>query len=108
MDWQGIVNDVVKEAMTAKWRDFALTRLPEVQGWRLEKPRAFAQGSEAVYSGNTKGGTPVKVTVDKMNGVWRVEADGVSLEDGITDLDQSSVEFALSEAAEAVDRQRGR
>lgn len=103
MDWQAIVNEVVKEAMTSKWRDFALTRLPEVAGWTLQKPKAFAPGSEAVYSRSTPGGVRLRVVVDKMNGVWRVESDGVKLEEGITDLDQTSVEFALSEAVAAVD-----
>lgn len=103
MNWQGIVNEVVKEAMTAKWRDYALTRLPEVDGWRLQKPKAFGQGSEAVYSGKTKGGIPLRVTVDKANGVWIAEAGGLKERDEITDLDQTSVEFALNEAAEAMD-----
>lgn len=103
MDWQGIVNEVVKEAMTAKWRDFALARLPEVPGWKLQKPKSFGQGSEAVYSGTTKGGIPLRVVVDKADGVWRAEAGGLSEQDEITGLDQRSVEFALSEAAEAMD-----
>lgn len=105
MDWQGIVKDAVKEAMTAKWRDYALARLPEVAGWKLQKPRTFGQGSEAIYSGKTKGGIPLRVTVDKANGVWRAEAGGLSEEDAIIGLDQKSVEFALSEAAGAMDGQ---
>lgn len=104
MDWQGIVNEVVKEAMSAKWRDWALARLPDVTGWKLQKPRGFEGGSEATYSGTTKGGIPVKVTVDKMRGVWQVEGGGVSIEDEITGLDKKSVEFALSEAGEALDQ----
>lgn len=103
MNWQGIVDEVVKEAMTAKWRDYALTRLPEVAGWKLQKPKAFGQGSEAVYSGTTKDGIPLRVIVDKANGVWRAEAGGLSEEDAITGLDQRNVEFALSEAAGAMD-----
>ncbi len=103
MDWQGIVNDVVKEATSAKWRDYALARLPEVAGWKLQKPKAFGQGNEAVYSGTTKGGIPLRVVVDKANGVWRAEAGGLSEQDDIAGLDQKSVAFALSEAAEAMD-----
>lgn len=102
MDWQGIVNEVVKEAASAKWRDYALARLPEVSGWKLQKPKAFGQGSEAVYSGTAKGGIPLRVIVDKANGVWRAEAGGLSEEDDIIGLDQRSVEFALNEAAEAM------
>jgi len=103
MDWQRIVNEVIKEAATSKWRDYALTRLPEVAGWKLQKPKAFGQGSEAVYSGKTKSGLPLRVVVDKAKGVWRAEAGGLSEEDAIDGLDQKSVEFALSEAAEAMD-----
>ncbi len=103
MDWQGIVNEVVKEAMTAKWRDYALARLPEVAGWKLQKPKPFGQGSEAVYSGNTKGGIPLRVTVDKAEGVWVAEAGGLREQDEIAGLDQRSVELALNEAAEAMD-----
>lgn len=103
MDWQSIVNKVVKEAMTAKWRDYALARLPEVAGWKLQKPKGFGQGSKAVYSGKTKGGIPLRVTVDKANGVWIAEASGLKEEDEIVGLDQKSVEFALNEAAEAMD-----
>jgi len=103
MNWQGIVSDVVKEAMTAKWRDYALTRLPEVSGWKLQKPKAFGQGNEAIYSGTTKSGVPLRVTVDKANGVWVAEAGGLREQDEITSLDQKSVEFALSEASEAMD-----
>lgn len=103
MDWQSIVNKVVKEAMTAKWRDYALSRLPEVEGWKLQKPKTLGQGSEAVYSGKTKGGILLKVTVDKANGVLIAEAGGLREQDEIAGLDQKSVEFALNEAAEAMD-----
>lgn len=105
MDWQGIVNEVVKEAMSAKWRDYALARLPDITGWKLQKPKGFGAGSEATYSGTTRGGIRVKVTVDKMGGVWRVEGGGVTIEDDITGLDQRSVGFALSEATDALDQQ---
>lgn len=105
MDWQSIVNNVVKEAMSAKWRDYALARLPEITGWKLQKPRGFGKGSDAVYTGTSPNGIPLKVTVDKMNGIWRVEGGGISIEDEITGLDQKSVAFALSEAGTALDQQ---
>ena len=111
MNWQCIVNEVVKEAMSAKWRDYALSRLPQVPGWTLQKPKGFDPGSAAIYFGTTEGGIQVKVTVDKMKGVWRVENNDperttdekVTIEDNIVGLDQESVEFALNEAMEAME-----
>lgn len=103
MDWQGIAREVVKEAMSSRWRDYALSKLPDIPGWRLQKPKGLADG-DAVYTGRTKGGIPVKVTVNKMNGVWQVEGGGLSVEDEINGLDQKNVQFALDEASTAVDQ----
>jgi hypothetical protein len=104
MDWQRIIREATKEAASAKWRDYALTRLPEVPGWSLSKPRGFGGGSEAVYAGQTKGGIQLKVTVDKGKGVWRAEAGGLVVEDDIAGLDAGAVQHALGEAAEAMDQ----
>lgn len=103
-DWQRIIREVTKEAASAKWRDYALARLPEVPGWRLTKPRGFGGGTEAIYEGRTKAGVPLRVTVDKANGVWRAEAGGMSVEDDISGLDAGAVGHALGEATEAMDQ----
>ena len=104
MDWQKIVREAAREAASAKWRDYALTRLPEVPGWNLSKPKGFGGGTDAVYVGQTKGGIPLKVTVDKSKGVFRAEAGGLAVEDDIADLDAGAVQHALGEAAEAMDQ----
>jgi len=104
MDWQKIVREATREAASARWRDYALTRLPEVSGWSLSKPKGFGGGVEAVYTGQTKAGIPLKVTVDKSNGVFRAEAGGLVVEDDIADLDADTVQHALGEAAEAMDQ----
>ena len=103
MDWQGIVKKVVKEAMSARWRDYAMSRLPDIPGWRLQKPSGLTEG-DAVYTGKTKGGILVKVTADKTSGVWRVDGGGLKVEDDITGFDPKSVQFALDEASTAVDQ----
>jgi hypothetical protein len=104
MDWQKIVREATKEAASARWRDYALTRLPEVSGFTLSKPKGFGAGTEAVYTGQTRAGIPLKVTVDKSKGVWRAEAGGLFVEDDIVDLDADAVQHALGEAAEALDQ----
>lgn len=104
LDWQNIIRTATTAAGTAKWRDYALARLPEVSGWTVQKPRALGGGDEATYSGKTKAGIPLKVTVNKGRGVWRVESGEIRLEDDIDGLEQQDVELALSEAAETVDQ----
>ena len=108
LDWQDVIRTATKEAgreaASAKWRDYSLARLPDVQGWRKNAPKAFGAGTEATYTGTTAAGIPLKVTVDKANGVWRAEAGGLVVEDDITALDAKSVQFALNEAATAMDQ----
>jgi len=108
MDWQNVIrtatDEASKEAASAKWRDYALARLPEINGWKLDKPKAFGAGSKATYTGQTKGGLPLRVTVDKGKGVWVAEAGGLQVEDDIAGLDARSVKFALDEAADAMDQ----
>jgi len=104
MDWQKIVREATREAASARWRDYALARLPEVSGWRLSKPKGFGGGTDAVYAGQTKAGIPLKVTVDKAKGTWRAEAGGLVVEDDIADLDAGAVQHALGEAAAAMDQ----
>jgi len=104
MDWQKIVREATKEAASARWRDYALTRLPEVPGFTLSKPKGFGPGTEAIYTGQTKGGVPLTVTVDKFKGTLRAEAGGLVVEDDIADLDADAVQHALGEAAAAMDQ----
>jgi len=104
MDWQKIVREAAREAASSAWRDYALARLPEVPGWSLSKPKGFGGGTNAVYTGQTRGGIPLKVTVDKFKGVLRAEAGGLVVEDDIADLDADAMQHALGEAAEAMDK----
>jgi len=107
LDWQNVIRtaatEASREAASARWRDYSLARLPDAEGWQKSAPKAFDAGTEATYTGTTAGGIPLKVTVDKAQGVWRAEAGGLVVEDDITGLDAKSVKFALDEAAAAMD-----
>lgn len=104
LDWQNVIRMAVREAGSSKWRDFALSRMPDIPGWTSDKPRGFSEATEVTYRGTTKTGVPLTVTLDKAKGVWRAEAGGLVIEDEVVNVDARSVKFALEEAAEAMDQ----
>lgn len=115
MNWEKIIKTALQPTPrrdTPRLRDVALSRMPDISGWRVDKPGAreeMAGGGtgKATYTGQTESGQPLQVSLDKGRGQWIASAGGMELEAPVQGdvLDAGHVQNVLSFAMRQMDEE---
>ena len=87
MDWKKIIKTALERTSqgTIRLHDLSLARMPNIPGWKVDKPTARDEMlgggvTEVAYSGRTESGRPLKVVLDKDRGQWIASAGGMELD----------------------------
>lgn len=116
MNWEKIIKTALETTTprrdTPRLLDLSLARMPDIPGWKVDKPsprQEMLEGgvTEVTYSGRTESGQPLAVVLDKTRGQWIASAGGMELEAPIQGdvLDSSHVQDVLSFAMKQMDEE---
>ena len=115
MDWEKIIKTALQPTQrrdTPRLRDLALAHMPDITGWRVDKPNVREEmlgggTGKVTYSGQTEGGQPLQVVLDKGRGQWIASAGGAELEAPVQGdvLDAGHVQDVLSYAMKQMDEE---
>lgn len=115
MDWEKIIKAALQPTPrrdTPRLRDLALARMPDITGWRVDKPNAREEmlgggTGKVTYNGQTEGGQPLQVVLDKGRGQWIASAGGAELEAPVQGdvLDAGHVQDVLDYAMRQMDEE---
>lgn len=116
MDWKKIIKTALETTAprrdTPKLRDLSLARMPDIPGWKVDKPTPSEEmlgggETEVTYSGRTENGYDLDVIADKTRGQWIARARGMELEAPMQGdvLDAGHVQDVLNFAMKQMDEE---
>lgn len=114
MNWEKIIKTALEKTGqgTIRLHDLSLARMPDIPGWRVDKPtpsQEMLEGgtTEVTYSGRTESGHPLEVVLDKDRGQWIASAGGMKLDAPASGdvLDPGHVQDVLSYAMRQMDEE---